>query len=198
MFLRLTGRVHGLKCPHSNPLEYWCMTVPLLRLNKVTKNFAAVRALSDVSFELFPGEVHALVGENGAGKSTLVRVITGATNADHGTIEIHGRTVPQLSPARARQLGIACVYQHPALFPDLSVAENLGLRLETDAPFRWIDCLAQRAQAQAILGEMGIRISPQTLVRELSMPEQQLGEVGWAVGAKTRTVVLDEPPASLT
>jgi rhamnose transport system ATP-binding protein len=174
------------------------MTVPLLRLNKVTKSFAAVRALSEVSFEVFPGEVHALVGENGAGKSTLVRIITGATEPDHGSIEIHGQSMRGLSPARARQLGIACVYQHPALFPDLSVAENLELRLESSAPFRGIAWRALRDKAQAILREIGATISPDSLVRNLSMPEQQLVEIACAVGANARIVVFDEPTASLT
>src|SRR5436189_3741713 len=103
---------------------------PLLQLSSVAKSFGAVRALKGVSFDLRAGEVHALLGENGAGKSTLIKVITGAHQPDGGTIEIDGQRVARLTPAGAHKLGIACIYQQPALFPELTVAENIGLRLE--------------------------------------------------------------------
>src|SRR5260221_14174510 len=105
------------------------MSAPLLQLTRVTKFFGAVRALMGVSFDLRAGEVHALLGENGAGKSTLIKIITGAHQPDSGTIEIAGQSVRPLTPSAARKLGIACVYQQPALFPDLTVAENIALRL---------------------------------------------------------------------
>ena len=104
---------------------------PLLQLREITKSFQAVRALKGVSFDLRRGEVHALLGENGAGKSTLIKVITGAHQPDSGTIEIEGKPVSRLDPATARAMGIAAIYQQPALFPDLSVAENIALGLET-------------------------------------------------------------------
>src|SRR5580765_741599 len=85
----------------------------------------SLQALRGVSFDLRAGEVHALVGENGAGKSTLIRIVTGADQPDSGTLTIAGRTVARLDPASARALGIAAIYQQPALFPDLSVAENI-------------------------------------------------------------------------
>src|SRR5260370_20763801 len=97
----------------------------LLQLSAVTKSFGAVRALKGVSFDLRAGEVHALLGENGAGKSTLIKVITGAHQPDGGTIDINGQRVAHLTPAAAHKLGIACIYQQPALFPDLTVAEYL-------------------------------------------------------------------------
>src|SRR5215210_3315387 len=98
-------------------------SAPLLQLSGIKKSFGAVRALKGVSFDLRRGEVHALLGENGAGKSTLIKVITGAHQPDEGTIEINGERVAQLTPASAHKLGIACIYQQPALFPDLTVAE---------------------------------------------------------------------------
>src|SRR3982074_878681 len=113
---------------------------PLLQLTNITKSFGAVRALRGVSFALQPGEVHALLGENGAGKSTLIKVITGAHAAEDGEIQIGGQPIAHLTPARARVLGIACIYQQPALFPDLTVAENIALRLEKNSPahlVRW-------------------------------------------------------------
>ena len=103
----------------------------LLQLTNVAKNFGAVRALKGVSFELKAGEIHALLGENGAGKSTLIKIITGAHRPDSGSIHIDGREVHNLTPAAAHRLGIACIYQQPALFPDLTVAENIGMRLES-------------------------------------------------------------------
>src|SRR5438067_13445906 len=102
----------------------------LLRLTNITKSFGAVRALRGVSFDLLAGEVHALVGENGAGKSTLIKIITGAHQPDSGAIEIDGASIRLLNPASAHACGITAIYQQPALFPDLSVAENIALRLE--------------------------------------------------------------------
>ncbi len=171
---------------------------PLLQLRDVTKSFGAVRALRGVSFTLQPGEVHALLGENGAGKSTLIKVITGAHAPDDGTIEVGGETVAHLTPAHARALGIACIYQQPALFPDLSVAENIALRLEKTSPanlVRWDD---RRKRAAALLHRIGAEIDPEQEARALSMPEQQLVEIACALGSGARIVIMDEPTASLT
>ena len=98
------------------------MTPHLLSLTGIVKSFGFVRALKGVSFDLRAGEVHALLGENGAGKSTLIKVITGAHQPDGGTLAVGGVAVSALTPARARDLGIACIYQQPALFPYLTVA----------------------------------------------------------------------------
>src|SRR6478736_4762052 len=106
------------------------MSDALLQLSAITKSFGAVRALKGVSFDLQAGEVHALVGENGAGKSTLVKIITGAHQPDAGSYEFAGQAVTDLDPLRARGLGIVAIYQQPALFPDLSVAENIAFGLE--------------------------------------------------------------------
>src|SRR5258706_2443705 len=107
------------------------MCAPILQLTGITKSFGAVRALKGVSFDLHPGEVHALVGENGAGKSTLIKIITGAHQPDAGTIDLDGRRLSPNSPPLSRSLGIAAIYQQPALFPDLSVAENIALGVES-------------------------------------------------------------------
>ncbi len=173
-------------------------TVPLLQLKAVTKSFGAVRALKAVSFDLLAGEVHALLGENGAGKSTLIKVITGAHQPDGGSIAIDGEPVSHLSPASAHQLGIACIYQQPALFPDLTVAENLGLRLEPTAAIRRVNWPERQARCTRLLERIGAEISPDAAVRTLSMPEQQLVEIACALGAGARIVIMDEPTASLT
>ena len=170
----------------------------LLQLTAVTKSFGAVRALKGVSFDLQAGEVHALLGENGAGKSTLIKIITGAHQPDGGSIEINGLRVAALSPAAAHALGIACIYQQPALFPDLTVAENIGLRLEPASPVRKVNWSKRRTRAVQLLHRIGAEISPEAEVRSLSMPEQQLVEIACALGAGARIVIMDEPTASLT
>src|SRR5438128_1899015 len=138
------------------------MTSLLLQLTSVTKSFGAVRALKGVSFDLRAGEVHALLGENGAGKSTLIRVITGAHSPDGGKIEIAGQPVRHLTPAAAHRLGIACIYQQPALFPDLTVAENIALRLEPASAARRVDWPGRRARAAHLLQRIGAEVAPDT------------------------------------
>src|SRR2546426_12347977 len=135
------------------------MNAPLLQLSRVTKSFGAVRALKGVSFDLHEGEVHALVGENGAGKSTLIKIITGAHQPDGGTIEIAGQPIRHLTPATAHKLGIACIYQQPALFPDLTVAENIALRLEPATAVRCVHWPARRAGAARLLRRIGADIA---------------------------------------
>ena len=174
------------------------MVPSLLQLTSVTKSFGAVRALKGVSFDLRAGEVHALLGENGAGKSTLIKIITGAHQPDGGSIDINGQRIAQLTPAAAHRLGIACIYQQPALFPDLSVAENIGLRLESATALKKVNWAERRQRAAFLLQRIGANISPEAEVRSLSMPEQQLVEIACALGADARIVIMDEPTASLT
>ena len=148
----------------------------LLQLSGIRKSFGLVRALKGVSFALVEGEVHALLGENGAGKSTLIKVISGAHRPDAGKIEFGGEEISDLTPAKAHALGIACIYQQPALFPDLSVAENIGLRLEKSGMAGCVRWKQWRKNAQKILSRLGADISPDTEAGSLSMPQQQLVE----------------------
>jgi rhamnose transport system ATP-binding protein len=171
---------------------------PILELHGIAKSFGAVRALRGVDFDLFGGEVHALLGENGAGKSTLIKVVTGAHSPDAGTLTIDGRSFCSLDPAAARHLGIACIYQQPALFPDLTVAENIGLRLEESRSFRRVKWRERERRATELLERVGAEILPSAEARSLSMPEQQLVEIACALGAGARILVMDEPTASLT
>ncbi len=174
------------------------MNAPLLQLTSVTKSFGAVRALNGVSFDLLAGEVHALLGENGAGKSTLIKIVTGAHQPDSGAIEIAGERVERLSPALAHRLGVACIYQQPALFPDLTVAENIALRLEPVTSLRRVRWSERRSRAAGLLQRIGAAVRVDAEVRSLSMPEQQLVEIACALGAGARIVIMDEPTASLT
>jgi rhamnose transport system ATP-binding protein len=173
-------------------------SAPLLELRGLTKSYGGVRALRGVDFDLRAGEVHALLGENGAGKSTLIKVVTGAHQPDGGTVAIAGETVTDLTPSSARLRGVACIYQQPALFPDLTVAENIALRLEPASLMHGVDWAGRRVRAQELLTRIGAAISPEAEIRRLSMPEQQLVEIACAVGARARIVIMDEPTASLT
>ena len=170
----------------------------LLRATDVSKSFAGVRALKGVSFDLHAGEVHALVGENGAGKSTLIKVITGAHGPDSGVLEIAGERVHHHDPVAARARGIAAIYQQPALFPELTVAENIALGLEERGAWKRVRWDERRKRARTLLERIGARIDPDTEARRLAMPEQQLVEIARALGADARILIMDEPTASLT
>jgi rhamnose transport system ATP-binding protein len=172
--------------------------IPLLAASLITKSYAGVRALSNVSFDLREGEVHALVGENGAGKSTLIKVMTGAVAADSGTLSVAGASVAQMSPAASRALGIAAIYQQPALFPHLTVAENIAFALEPRARWRRIDWRRRHRDARDLLTRVGADIDADRLVETLSMPEQQLVEIAKAIGSNARVLIMDEPTASLS
>jgi rhamnose transport system ATP-binding protein len=170
----------------------------LLKALNVSKAFGGVHALKGVSFELRAGEVHALVGENGAGKSTLIKIITGALEPDEGTLELAGQPVVHSDPVTARRLGIAAIYQQPALFPELTVAENIALGVEQGSawqPVRWSE---RRAKARELLSRVGASIQPDAEVCSLTMPEQQLVEIARALGAEARVLIMDEPTASLS
>ena len=170
----------------------------LLRATNISKSYAGVHALRNAAFELRAGEVHALIGENGAGKSTLIKIITGAVEADSGEIELNGQTITNNSPRLAKSLGIAAIYQQPALFPELSVAENIALGLEKTGRWGRVDWPARRRRAAELLARVGAKIDPGADAGGLSMPQQQLVEIARALGAEAKVLIMDEPTASLS
>jgi rhamnose transport system ATP-binding protein len=170
----------------------------LLSAVDVAKSFAGVRALRAASIELRAGEVHALVGENGAGKTTLINVLTGAVQPDAGEIKVAGSCIRHLTPRGARALGIAAIYQQPALFPELTVAENLAIGVEPSGPLTRVNWRARRARAAELLTRVGARIDPDVEAGALSLPQQQLVEIARALGTDARILILDEPTASLS
>jgi rhamnose transport system ATP-binding protein len=174
------------------------MSEVVLRATDVTKAYAGVQALKRASLELRAGEVHALVGENGAGKSTLIKILTGAVQPDGGEISLDGEPLSRLTPASAKALGIAAIYQQPALFGELTVAENIALGLERTGRWGRVDWSARHRRAEELLGRVGARIDPEIDAGELSMPQQQLVEIARALGADARVLILDEPTASLS
>jgi rhamnose transport system ATP-binding protein len=199
------SELHNAVSRNSRPLLWYHpaarlrhVTAFLLDARHISKSFAGLRALDRVSFDLRPGEVHALVGENGAGKSTLIKIMTGAEQADAGTLVIDGVPLSHIDPHTTRARGIAAIYQQPALFPDLTVAENIALSLERGGAWRRIDRRARRRRASELLERIGVALDPDRLVGDLTMPEQQVVEIAKAIGAAARIVIMDEPTASLS
>ena len=170
----------------------------LLKASNLSKSFGGVHALKSVSFELRTGEVHALVGENGAGKSTLIKIITGAVQPDNGTLELDGQSIVHNDPVASGRMGIAAIYQQPALFPDLTVAENVALGMEGGGAWRCVRWNERRLKARELLARVGAVIHPDAVVSELTMPQQQLVEIARALGAQARVLIMDEPTASLS
>ncbi len=164
----------------------------------IAKRFGAVQALRGVDLALFPGEVHALVGENGAGKSTLVKLLAGIYQPDVGDFQLDGHDLVLHGPLDARRHGIAVIHQHPTLYPDLDVAENIFMgRQPTDRLGR-IDRRRMAREVAALLAPLGAAFSPATPVRGLSVADQQLVEIAKALSLNARVLVMDEPTASLS
>jgi ribose transport system ATP-binding protein len=170
---------------------------PLLQIANLSKSFGPVRALRKVSFDLHAGEIHALAGENGAGKSTLMNIIDGILQPDSGEILIDGVAQKITSPTRAQQLGIGFVHQEIALCPDVSVAENIFMSVTNVSKSFLMDYQSLHDKAAEILGQL-CDISPDTMVRDLSISSQQLVEIAKALTLECRVLILDEPTAALT
>jgi ribose transport system ATP-binding protein len=171
--------------------------IPLIELKNITKVFPGVKALSDVCFTVYPGEVHALCGENGAGKSTLIKVMTGAHGADGGEYFIDGQPVHISSTQEGIAHGVSCVYQELSIAPQLDVAQNLYIgNLPMKGPF--IDHKKLYHDAAEILSLLNMNISPKTLAGELSVGQQQMIEIGRAVTRNARCIIMDEPTSSLS
>ncbi|MEM8957170.1 MAG: ABC transporter ATP-binding protein [Pseudomonadota bacterium] len=169
------------------------MTTPLLRLTGITKSYPGVRANDDVTFEIAPGEIHALLGENGAGKSTLVKAIYGLVKPDAGEMELDGARYAPSEPRAARAAGVAMVFQHFSLFEALSVAENVSLGMEHPPP---------RGQLAARIREVsqayGLPLEPDRLVGDLSVGGRQRVEIIRCLLQNPRLLIMDEPTSVLT
>jgi len=173
-------------------------TSPVLRLTGISKRFGAVQALTDVDVALFANEVHALVGENGAGKSTLVKILAGIHQPDAGRIQLSGEDLVLSGPAAARDLGIAVIHQHPNLFPDLTVAENVFVGRLPRNGVRGVDWGELNRTAQRLFENLGVKQSVSVPVRGLSVADQQLVEIAKSLSLDARVLVMDEPTASLS
>ena len=171
-------------------------TEPLLAVVGVAKSFGSTRALRDVSIDLRAGEVHSLVGENGAGKSTLIKVMTGLHRPDTGHVAVDGEVTELRNPADAQRLGIACIYQEPLVFPDLTVSENIFMGQSGGSRLvRWREV---HRRAAAILRQLEVDIDPRTVASQLTVGAQQAVEIAKAMSRDVRVLIMDEPTAALS
>ena len=170
----------------------------LARLSGATKRFGGTVAARDVSFDIRSGEVLALLGENGAGKSTCVKILAGVYAPDEGTVEIDGSPRTFASPLDAQAAGIAVMHQHPGLFPDLSIAENIFFGRFPTTAAGTIDTAAMQARSAEVLETIGLAVAPTRALRSLSVSEQQLVEVARALSSDARILIMDEPTAALS
>lgn len=168
---------------------------PVVVLRGITKRFPGVVANDDVSLDVHPAEIHALLGENGAGKSTLISILSGMARPDAGTIAVRGRETRIANPRAALSLGIGTVYQHPTLVPSLTVLENLMLGASWRAR---MDRRATRARLEEFCALLGIALPGDALLGSLSLGQQQLAEIVKALWRGERVLILDEATAMLT
>ncbi|GAB3617716.1 hypothetical protein GCM10027416_22730 [Okibacterium endophyticum] len=167
-------------------------------LRDVSKSFDSTRAVRDLTVSLRAGEVLALLGENGAGKSTCVKMFAGVYTPDTGSLVIDGEDVQFHSPLDAHRAGIAIVHQHPAIFPDLSVAENIFAGQMEHGPVGVLHLQSMLHQARQLLEVLGLDIDPNTRAGTLRTGEQQLLEIARALAADARVLIMDEPTAALS
>jgi simple sugar transport system ATP-binding protein len=175
------------------------MTNPFLRLSGVSKRFGGVVALDHVDWDVMPGEVHCLVGENGCGKSTLIKIVAGVHAPDPGgRVEIDGGDVLPLTPARAHALGVQVIFQDLSLFPNLTVAENIGLELALTGLARPVRFAAMRRRARAALERLQFELNLDARVADLPVAERQIVAISRGLAAEARLLFMDEPTSSLT
>jgi ABC-type sugar transport system ATPase subunit/ribose/xylose/arabinose/galactoside ABC-type transport system permease subunit len=174
------------------------MTASLVELQGIEKSFPGVQALRGVDLAVFPGEVHAVIGENGAGKSTLMRILAGADQADAGEILWRGEPVSFAEPAAAIAAGIAEIYQELSLVPSLNVAENIFLGHEPRRPIGVVDRRAMATRAREVLAHLGVEAArADAPVETLSVAARQMVEIAKAVTRNASLLIMDEPTASL-
>lgn len=170
----------------------------LVQMRGIVKAFPGVLALAGVDFDVRAGEIHALIGENGAGKSTLSKILTGVYTKDAGEIRFRGELVDIETPLDAQRLGIRIIHQEFSLINDLSIVENMFLETLGHKPWTLVSYGHLRKQARKVLEELGLQISPDTLVRDLSVGEQQTVEIATALSKEADVIIMDEPTAALT
>ena len=169
---------------------------PVLEMRGISKRFDSTQALDDVALTLYPGEIHALLGENGAGKSTLIKIMTGIHAPDAGEILLDGRPIRVSSPIEAQGYGIAAIHQEPMIFPDLTVAENIFISHRAKSPF--VNWGRMVREADEILDRLDVHLDVRSPARGLTLAQQQAVEIAKAISLNVRVLIMDEPTASLS
>lgn len=170
---------------------------PLISMAGIGKTYGNTVALSNVSLNLIPGQVHGLMGENGAGKSTLMKILAGVVHPDAGTVQKNGVPIKLRGPRDALEQGISTVFQELSLLPNLTIAENMFLGKEASSVLRGMDRRWMEERTESALLELGMKLSPRTLVSQLSVAQQQFVEIARGISANADVVILDEPTAAL-
>jgi rhamnose transport system ATP-binding protein len=171
-------------------------TTPVLQMRHISKRFDHTQALDEVSLDLYPGEIHALLGENGAGKSTLIKIMTGIYQPDDGEVLLDGKPTRVRSSIEAQQRGIAAIYQEPMVYPDLNVAENIFIsHAKRGRVAHW---KRTYREAEAILAKLDVKLDVRMPARGLTLAAQQTVEIAKAISLKVRVLIMDEPTASLS
>ena len=169
----------------------------LLEMKEICKSFGTNNVLKNVQFDLFAGEVHALIGENGAGKSTLMKILMGMYKKDSGSLSVLGSDEAYTNPDQALKAGVAMIHQELNPIPDMSVAENIFLGKEKR---KWIftSKKEQEKESKRYLDMLGIDLEPSVLMRELSVSEMQMVEIAKALSYGARIIIMDEPTSAIT
>ena len=175
------------------------MNSPFLELENISKTFPGVKALNKVKFDIYPGEVHSLVGENGAGKSTLIKVMSGAHQPDEGgIIKINGEQVKISNPIDAIKKGISVIYQDFSLFGNLTVAENIVINQIIEKNKLLLNWKEIRIKAEKALNVVGIKINPNEIVDNLSVAKKQMVAIAGAIAHNAKMIIMDEPTSALS
>ena len=174
------------------------MAQSLLKAEHVKISFGSVHALRDVSLEILPGEIHCLAGENGCGKSTIIKIISGVYQRDGGTIEFNGQKLDKISPIDAINMGIQVIYQDFALFPNLTVAENLALNTELASRKKTVSWKNVRKIAEEAVAKINFKVDLDQKVEELSVAQKQMVAISRALMSNAKLIIMDEPTTALT
>ncbi len=174
------------------------MSTSFLRMEGICKNFGGVKALRNVDFEVNTGEIHCLAGENGCGKSTLIKIVSGAHQATSGTIFINGLEEKKLTPIASIKRGIQVIYQDFAIFPNLTVAENIAMNSALMQGKKRMNWKAARTLAVEAMSKIGAHMDPDILVERLSVSNRQMVAICRAIMNDAKLLILDEPTTALT
>ena len=171
---------------------------PILQVKHISKVFPGVKALTDVTADFYPGEVHTLVGENGAGKSTLIKIISGVYTPTEGEVILEGKKMDFHTPGQAIDAGITVIHQELSIANHLSVAENIFLGCEPKKKNGLLDRKKMERDAQEVLDFMKVDLKATALAGRLNAAQQQMIEIAKVITKNSKVVIMDEPTSSLS